>query len=204
MKVSLFLISILFSLNTYSQTLSKATFAGGCFWCMEPPFEKLKGVKSVISGYGGGTKANPTYKDVSSGSTKHREVVQVTYDPKLVSFEKLVKVFWQNIDPTDPNGQFVDQGFQYTSAIYYHDEEQKKISESSIKELNKLKIFKKPIVTKLEKFTTFYPAEDYHQDYYKKSKIKYKFYRFNSGRDKFINKYWDKKAKDSFDKSKLK
>lgn len=180
---------------------AKATFAGGCFWCMESPFEKLDGVNSVVSGYAGGTKKNPSYKEVASGSTRHVEAVQIDYDPKVVSYRKLLEVFWQQIDPTDgkelepnrPPGQFVDKGFQYTSAIFFHDDKEKELAEASRAKINNLKIFKNPVSTRIVKFTTFYPAEDYHQDYYKKNlitKTKYKYYRSRSGRDQFIDRFW--------------
>jgi len=172
------------------ENLSKAVFAGGCFWCMEAPFEKLEGVAEVISGYTGGEKENPTYQDISSGSTGHVESVQIFYDQKKVSYEKLLEVFWQQIDPTDSEGQFVDRGFQYTTAIFYYDEEQRKLAEKSKKELDKSGLYDKPIVTRIEKFDKFYEAEDYHQDYYKTNTLKYKFYRKGSGRDKFLDKIW--------------
>lgn len=193
MKTKLLILIFIFNFSAFAK-LEKATFAGGCFWCMEPPFEKLVGVKSVISGYGGGVKVSPSYKEVSSGKTKHREVVQVTYDPDLVSYKRLLEIFWMNIDPTDPNGQFVDKGFQYTSGIFYHNDEQKVLAEKSLQLLKESKKFKK-IVTPIIGFTTFYPAEEYHQDFYKKSlvtKTKYKYYRNASGRDDFINQYWKK------------
>jgi len=185
---------------------AKATFAGGCFWCMESPFEKLEGVKSVISGYAGGVKKNPLYKEVASGQTKHVEAVQVDFDPKVVSYKKLVEVFWQQIDPTDGEGQFVDRGFQYTAAIFYHNTSQENIARKSKKLVGALSIFKKKIVTRVVPFTTFYKAEEYHQDFYKKSLItrtKYKYYRARSGRDQFINKHW-KKTNFSLDQAKKK
>jgi len=169
-----------------------ATFAGGCFWCMEPPFEKLPGVQSVISGYMGGSKDKANYKDVSSGASKHLEVVQVTFDSKKVAYKKLVEVFWMNVDPTQTDGQFVDKGDQYKSAIFYHSEEQKSTAEDSKEKLGKSKRYKLPIYTKVLKAMPFYPAEDYHQDYYKKSSFRYKLYRVNSGRDDHIKKYWSK------------
>lgn len=184
-----FLMVFLISLPSFGNV---ATFAGGCFWCMEPPYEKLVGVSKVISGYAGGKEKNPKYKDVASGKTGHREAVQVHYDPSLISYQRLLEVFWMNIDPTDNSGQFVDKGFQYTAAIFYHNKEEKKLAERSLEILQKTKKFKK-IVTRLEPFTTFYPAEEYHQDYYKKNPIsaaKYKYYRNASGRDKFIQKHW--------------
>ena len=174
--------------------MEKATFAGGCFWCMEPPFENLPGVSEVISGYTGGTKKNPTYEEVSSQTTGHIESIQIIYDPKIVSYEKLLEVFWRNIDPTDSEGQFVDKGSSYVSKIFYHNEEQKQKAQKSKEDLEKSKKFNKPIVTQIVALTEFYPAEDYHQDYYKKNKLRYKFYRFNSGRDQFLEKVW---AKDS-------
>ena len=172
--------------------LEVVTLAGGCFWCMEPPFEKLKGVHTVVSGYMGGHKVNPSYKDVSSGSSGHLEVVQVTFDPKLIQLNDLLEVFWRNVNPTDPGGQFVDRGEQYGTAIFYHDLMQKKIAESSKEIIGKSKRFKKPIVTPVREATKFYPAEEYHQDYYKKSLIKYKYYRYRSGRDDYIDKTWGK------------
>jgi peptide methionine sulfoxide reductase msrA/msrB len=170
--------------------MEKATFAGGCFWCMEPPFEKLDGVSAVISGYSGGQKVNPTYEEVSAGTTGHRESVQVIYDPAKISYEKLLEVFWRQINPTDAGGQFVDRGEQYSSAIFYNSEEQKRLAEKSKEDLAKSGRFDKPIVTQIIAFTNFYPAEEYHQDYYKKNPVRYKFYRYNSGRDPFIKKIW--------------
>ncbi len=170
--------------------LSKATFAGGCFWCMEPPFERIEGVKEVISGYAGGVADNPTYQQVSSGKTKYVEAVQIIYDPKVVSYDKLLDTFWRQIDPTDNGGQFVDRGYQYTTAIFYHDEKQKEKAVKSRDYWDSTGVFSGPIVTRIEKFTTFYPAEDYHQDYYKKNPLRYKFYRSGSGRDKFLDNTW--------------
>ena len=174
--------------------LAKATFAGGCFWCMEPPFDKLDGVVSTTSGYTGGHTVNPTYQEVSAGGTGHVEAVQITYDPKKVSYEKLLEVFWHNVDPTDAGGQFCDRGSQYTSEIFYHDDEQKRLAEASKAALEKSKPFKQPIVTKIVAATTFYPAEDYHQNYYMKNPIRYKFYRFSCGRDKRLEALWGKEA----------
>ena len=179
--------------------LSKATFAGGCFWCTEADFEKVPGVVKVISGYAGGHKVNPTYSEVSSGTTGHVEAVQVNYDPAKVTYEQLVDYFWRHIDPTDPGGQFVDRGAQYRSVIFYHDEEQRQLAEKSKEALEKSGWFKKPVVTEIVKFTNFYEAEEYHQDYYKKSPFKYKYYRYGSGRDQFLEKVWgkDMSAKDT-------
>jgi len=165
---------------------------------MEPPFEKLDGVTDVISGYTGGKKANPTYEEVSSGTTGHYEAIQVTYDSAKVSYEELLDVFWKNIDPTDAGGSFADRGQQYGSAIFFHNDEQKRLAELSKERLEKSEVFDKPIVTKIIKFETFYKAEDYHQDYYKKNSIRYKSYRAGSGRDRFLDKIWkDKEIKKS-------
>ena len=171
-------------------SFEKATFAGGCFWCMEPPFEKLDGVKEVVSGYTGGHKENPTYEEVSSGKTGHVEAVQVSFDPSRISYGRLLDVLWRQIDPTDPGGQFVDRGAQYRSVIFSHTPEQKALAQKSRDELQKSGRFKKPIVTEILPAGKFYPAEEYHQDYYKKNPIRYKFYRYNSGRDQFLKKVW--------------
>jgi len=172
------------------ENLEKATFAGGCFWCMEPPFEKLEGVSEVISGYTGGHKANPTYEEVSSGGTGHLESIQVIYDPTKITYSELLDVFWKQIDPTDPGGQFVDRGSQYRSAIFYNSDEQKRLAEESKEALDKSGRYDKPIVTEIIKATVFYRAEDYHQDFYKKNPVRYKAYRYFSGRDKYIKKIW--------------
>ena len=169
-----------------------AIFAGGCFWCMESPFEKVNGVKEVISGYTGGTKENPTYEEVSSGTTGHLESIQVIYDPKKISYSQLLSIFWKQIDPTDPNGQFVDRGKQYRSAIFYKSKEEKALAEKSKQELEKTKRFSAPIVTEIIEATKFYPAEEYHQDYYKKNPVRYNYYRYGSGRDQFLKKVWGK------------
>jgi peptide-methionine (S)-S-oxide reductase len=168
--------------------LAVATFAGGCFWCMEPPFDELPGVVSTTSGYTGGRNANPTYEQVSSGTTGHAESMQVRYDPKKVSYETLLEVFWRNIDPLTANRQFCDRGPQYRSAIFYHDEEQRRLAESSKEALNGR--FAEPIVTEIEPAGAFYPAEEYHQDYYKKNPVRYKFYRWNCGRDARLSQVW--------------
>ena len=170
-----------------------ATFAGGCFWCMEPPYDKLDGVKSTISGYIGGHKDNPTYHEVSAGNTGHAEVVQVTYDPTQVSYEKLLEVFWRNVDPTTLDRQFCDGGSQYRTAVFYHDEEQHRLANGSKVALESNKPFTAPIVTEIAPATTFYPAADYHQDYYRINPLRYKFYRFNCGRDKRLNELWGDK-----------
>ncbi|PJZ71467.1 peptide-methionine (S)-S-oxide reductase [Leptospira perolatii] len=169
-----------------------AIFAGGCFWCMEPPFEKLPGVQSVISGYSGGKEKNPTYEDVSYGRTSHRESIQVTYNPKMISYEKLLEVFWKQIDPTDDGGQFADRGRQYRTAIFYKGESQRKLAEASKKKLISSGKFSKPIVTEILPAENFYPAEEYHQNYYLKNPDHYKAYRKGSGREDFIEKTWGK------------
>jgi peptide-methionine (S)-S-oxide reductase len=174
--------------NRDSTPPAKATFAGGCFWCMEPPYDELEGVISTISGYTGGTKKNPTYEQVSAGTTGHTEAVEVTYDPKKVSYEKLLDVFWRNIDPLTANAQFCDSGSQYRSAIFYHDQTQKALAEASKKRLQDR--FKQPIVTEIVRASEFYPAEDYHQDYYKKNPIRYKIYRYGCGRDSRLQELW--------------
>ncbi len=168
----------------------RAVFAGGCFWCMEPPYEKLDGVSEVISGYTGGHKDNPTYKEVSRGGTGHLEAVEIYYDPKKVSYDKLLDVFWRQVNPTDPGGQFVDRGESYKTAIFYVGETQKVLAEDSKRRLDASGRYDKPVITPIVKATTFYRAEEYHQDYYKKSPIRYKFYRFNSGRDQFLKRVW--------------
>ena len=170
-----------------------ATFAGGCFWCMTPPFEKLPGVTSVQCGYTGGTVKNPTYEEVCTGTTGHAEAVQVTYDPSKVSYQTLVDTFWRNIDPTQENAQFADQGTQYRTAIFYHDAEQKRIAEASREALAKSGKFKEPIVTEIVPASDFYPAEDYHQDYYKKNPFRYNAYKVGSGRAGFLHRTWGEK-----------
>ena len=166
------------------------TLAGGCFWCMQAPFEKVQGVVKVVAGYAGGIEPNPTYEEVSSGKTKYRESIQVYFDPEVISFSEILEVYWRQFDPTDASGSFHDRGHQYTSAIFYHDDIQKEVAEKSKKELDKSGIFNEPIVTPIIKFTTFYPAEEYHQDYYKKNPERYHSYRKGSGRDEFIMAHW--------------
>jgi peptide methionine sulfoxide reductase msrA/msrB len=170
--------------------LSTATFAGGCFWCVEADFEKVHGVVEVVSGYTGGHTDNPTYEEVSGGGTGHVEAVQVFYDPEKVSYQELLDVFWRHVDPTDPDGQFVDRGSQYRSVIFYHDDQQRRLAEESKKALEASGMFGKPIVTEIVKFVKFFRAEDYHQDYYKNHPLRYKYYRWNSGRDQFLKKVW--------------
>ncbi len=171
-----------------------ATFAGGCFWCMEPPYDKLPGVSATISGYMGGRTVNPTYEQVSSGSTGHAEVVQVVYDPKKVTYEKLLEVFWVNVDPTVKDRQFCDSGSQYRTSIFFHDEAQRKSAEASKAALDKSKPFKEALVTPIEMAGAFYPAEDYHQDYYTKNPVRYNFYRNGCGRDARLKQIWGDKA----------
>ncbi len=179
----------------------KATFAGGCFWCTESDFEKVDGVIEVISGYTGGHKDHPTYTEVSGGGTGHTEVIQVTYDPSKVSYKALLEIFWRHVDPADPGGQFVDRGSQYRTAIFYHNEEQKGLAEASKAELAASGRFDKPIVTEIVKLSVFYPAEDYHQNYYKKNPIPYKNYRNGSGRDQFLKRVWGDSGKKTLKKS---
>ena len=169
---------------------AKAVFAGGCFWCMEPPYDKLDGVVSTTSGYIGGQKKNPTYEEVSSGRTGHTEAVEVVYDPKKVSYQKLLDVFWRNIDPTVKDQQFCDVGSQYRSGIFYHNDDQKRLTEASKAALEKSKPFKGTIVTEITRATEFYPAEDYHQDYYLKNPVRYKFYVNGCGRYARLKQLW--------------
>jgi peptide-methionine (S)-S-oxide reductase len=171
-----------------------ATFAGGCFWCMEGPFEKLPGVVSVTSGYTGGQKKNPTYEEVSSGVTGHAESVQIVYDPKTVSYDKLLEVYWHNIDPLQANAQFCDHGSQYRSAIFFHDAAQQQAAEASKKALEASGKLSGKIVTQIVPASTFYPAEDYHQDYYKKNPIRYQTYRMGCGRDRRLKELWGAEA----------
>jgi len=195
MKIIAALISCAFAItactnNSTALNLDQATFAGGCFWCIEAPFDKLPGVVSAISGYTGGPEENPTYGQVSSGSTGHLEAVQVTYDPQKVTYRELLDLFWRQFDPTDAGGSFYDRGHHYTSAVFYHNEEQKKLAEASKIALDKSGRFAKPIVTPIHPQMKFYPAEDYHQDYHKKNPSHYNRYRTGSGRDKFIQEVW--------------
>src|SRR5690606_38673361 len=169
---------------------SVATFAGGCFWCVEADFEKVGGVIEAISGFTGGDEPNPSYKEVSAGLTGHVEAVQVYYDPARLSYTDLLEIFWTHIDPTDSGGQFVDRGAQYRSAIFYHDKEQKHLAEESKRKLASSGIFDRPVVTEIRPLKEFYQAEDYHQDYYKTHPLRYRFYRFNSGRDQFLEDAW--------------
>ncbi len=170
------------------QRIDTATFGGGCFWCMEPPFDTLPGVRSVISGYIGGHVANPTYEQVSAGRTGHAEVVQIVYDPAGVSYAKLLDIFWHNVDPLTPNAQFCDQGSQYRSAVFHHGDEQRELAVASRDQLQAR--FNRPIVTEIVPATTFYRAEEYHQGYYRKNPGRYKLYRWNCGRDRRLRALW--------------
>jgi peptide methionine sulfoxide reductase msrA/msrB len=178
------------SMKNNTGKTATAVFAGGCFWCTESDFEKVDGVIDAISGYTGGHVKNPSYNQVSAGGTGHLESVKVIYDPSKVSYEQLLDYFWRHVDPTDPGGQFVDRGSQYRSAIFYANETQKRLAEKSKQQLEASGKFNKPIVTEILPLGKFYPAEDYHQDYYKKNPIRYHYYRYGSGRDQFLKKTW--------------
>ena len=167
-----------------------ATFAGGCFWCMEGPFDELDGVLSTTSGYTGGQTVNPTYEEVSAGGTGHAEAVQVMYDPQKISYQELLAVYWPNTDPTTPDAQFCDHGSQYRPEIFYHDDKQRQSAEASKEEIKRTKTFSAPLVTEITQATAFYPAEEYHQDFYQKNPIRYKFYRFTCGRDARLATLW--------------
>jgi len=176
--------------------IEEATFAGGCFWCMEHPFEKENGVKSVISGYTGGQQKNPTYQEVSSGESGHLEAIQIRYDSTKINYQDLLDIFIRQINPTDSGGQFADRGPQYRSAIFYHNEQQKQATKKFLKKMNASKKYPQAIVTEILPATPFYPAEEYHQDYYKKNPLRYKAYRFGSGRDHYLKSIWKKESKD--------
>ena len=176
----------------HADQVGTATFAGGCFWCMQPPFDGLDGVISTTVGYTGGHTRNPTYEEVESGGTGHTEAIQITYDPKKIGYAKLLDVFWHNIDPLTPNGQFCDLGTQYRSAIFYHNDEQKRLAEESKKTLETSGRFQEPIVTEIVPASAFYPAEDYHQGYYRKNPVRYHYYRYRCGRDQRLDKLWGK------------
>lgn len=192
------LLTLIFSCLTTSvavaeHTKETAIFAGGCFWCMEPPFDKIDGVISTTSGYTGGHKKNPTYAEVSAGGTGHAEAIQIVYDPEKVTYPELLDVFWHNIDPVAVNRQFCDGGTQYRSAIFYLSEAQEKAARESLQKLEKNKPFKEPIATEIKAASSFYPAEDYHQDYYQKNPVRYKFYRYRCGRDDRLEQLWGEK-----------
>lgn len=184
--------------SSFAQTPARAVaiFAGGCFWCMEPPFDKLDGVTATISGYTGGVKPNPTYEQVSAGTTGHLEVVRVEYDPARVTYERLLEVFWRNIDPLDAHGQFCDKGEQYLSAIFVADDQQRTAAEASKAALERSGKLPGPIVTRILPAAPFYPAEEYHQDYYRKNPLKYSYYRWGCGRDARLERLWGPAPKD--------
>lgn len=174
--------------------LDVATFAGGCFWCTESDFEKLDGVEKAISGYTGGSLKNPSYETVSSGATQHLESVEVYYDPAIISYDELLDAFWKMVNPTDKGGQFVDRGYQYTTAIFTHNPQQRAAAEASRQRLDASGRYDKPIVTPIRDASSFYPAEEYHQNYYKRNPVRYHFYRWNSGRDQYLEKTWGDQA----------
>ena len=189
-KFYILLFSIIFSTNSFSQEIEKVYFAGGCFWCMEESFEKLDGVIEVISGYSGGITSNPTYKEVTYGDTGHFETVEIIYDKSLINFEKLLKIFWINIDPFDAKGQFCDKGYSYKSVAFFKTEDQKNQILNSIKKIEK--DFNKEVVTYVRKFDKFYKAEDNHQNYYQEYFVNYLLYKKGCGREKRLNSIWKK------------
>ena len=189
-KIYILLFSIIFSTNSFSQEIEKVYFGGGCFWCMEESFEKLDGVIEVISGYSGGTTSNPTYKEVTYGDTGHFETVEIIYDKSLINFEKLLKIFWINIDPFDAKGQFCDKGYSYRSVAFFKTEGQKNQILNSIKKIEK--DFNKEVVTYVRKFDKFYKAEDNHQNYYQEYFVNYLLYKKGCGREKRLNSIWKK------------
>ncbi len=189
MKILLLSLFMLFPINfVYSDNLNKAYFAGGCFWCMEESFEKLSGVKEVISGYSGGSTTNPTYNDVTFGDTGHFEVVEIVYDKKIISYEELLKNFWLNIDPFDSFGQFCDKGYSYRSVAFYQNKFEKNLINSSITKIENK--FKKKVVTFVRKFEIFYKAEDKHQDYYQEYLLNYLMYKKSCGREELLERIW--------------
>ncbi len=195
MKIFLTILLLSFSsvvLADEAMQPQQAIFAGGCFWCMEPPFEKLEGVSAVISGFTGGQVPNPSYEQVIAGNTGHVETVEIHFDPQLVSYEQLLHIFWRQINPTDAGGQFVDRGDHYRSAIFYLNDAQRLAAERSRDELAASGVFNLPIVTDILPAGPFYPAEEYHQDYYKKNPLRYRYYRYGSGRDGFLDRVWGK------------
>lgn len=187
-----FILVALWLAPANAQNRAVAIFAGGCFWCLEPPFDKLDGVLSTTSGYIGGSKADPTYEQVTSGRTGHYEAIQIEYDPARIGYGQLLEVFWRNIDPVDPTGQFCDKGPQYRSAIFVVDEEQRRLAEASKSALDKSGKLPGRVVTEILPAAKFYAAEDYHQDYYRKNPGRYTFYRWNCGRDRRLQQLWDK------------
>ena len=183
-------------LATTDEELATVTFAGGCFWCVESDFDKVPGVVETISGYTGGTVANPDYKQVTKGGTGHREAVQIRYDPKQVSYERLLHIFWRSVDPTDGDGQFCDRGESYQTAIFAGNDEERRLAEASKEALAQSMVLDAPVVTPVELAGEFYPAEDYHQDYYTKNPVRYRFYRLSCGRDFRVQQIWGKEAHD--------
>ena len=179
--------------------LAVATFAGGCFWCVESDFDTVPGVVETISGYTGGTADNPTYKQVTAGGTGHREAVQIRYDPKQVSYERLLHIFWRSVDPTDGGGQFCDRGESYQTAIFAGNEEERRLAEASKEALEQSMVLDARVVTPIEAAGEFHPAEDYHQDYYTKNPVRYRFYRFSCGRDSRVQQLWGKQAHDGIE-----
>ena len=179
--------------------LAVATFAGGCFWCVESDFDTVPGVVETISGYTGGTADDPTYKQVTAGGTGHREAVQIRYDPKQVSYERLLHIFWRSVDPTDGGGQFCDRGESYQSAIFAGNEEERRLAEASKEALEQSMVLDARVVTPVETAGEFYPAEDYHQDYYTKNPFRYRYYRFACGRDSRVQQVWGKQAHDGIE-----
>ncbi|GAV20498.1 peptide-methionine (S)-S-oxide reductase [Mariprofundus micogutta] len=191
--ILMWMVMIMVAPAIAAEKTESATFAGGCFWCMEHPFDELNGVISTTSGYVGGSKENPTYEEVSAGITGHTEAVQIVFDPSVVSYKELLDVYWRNSDPTTANRQFCDVGTQYRPGIFYHSEAQKQAAEVSKATLMQNKSFKEDIVTEITAAGSFWPAEDYHQDYYLKNPVRYKFYRYNCGRDQRLEQLWGKK-----------
>ncbi len=178
--------------SAWAQTSQIATFAGGCFWCIESDFDKIPGVQKTVSGYTSGTTSNPSYRDVAGGTTGHREALQITFDPSKVTYNQLLEAFWRSVDPTDPGGQFCDRGRPYETAVFVHDEAQNKLANAS--KAAAMKALGRPIVTPIEPASTFYPAEDYHQDYYQKNPLRYRFYRWNCGRNQRVKELWGDQA----------
>ncbi|MFP4409295.1 MAG: peptide-methionine (S)-S-oxide reductase MsrA [Alkalispirochaetaceae bacterium] len=196
-RVGSLLLLLLFGLlgtTLWAEESAKATFAGGCFWCMEEAFDKVDGVSETISGYAGGDVADPTYEQVTSGNTGHYEVLQVTYDPDVVSYEELLYHFWRNVDPVDGGGQFCDRGSQYLSAIFYHDRRQERLARNSLRELESSDRFSRPIATDIIELDEFYPAEGYHQNYYERNPLRYNFYKTACGREARLRSVWGEEA----------
>ena len=185
---------------TSDDGLATAIFAGGCFWCVESDFDAVPGVVETVSGYTGGTAADPTYKQVTEGGTGHREAVQIRYDPKQVAYERLLHVFWRSVDPTDDGGQFCDRGESYQTAIFVGNEEERRLAEASKEALELSQVLDAPVVTPIEAATEFYPAEGYHQDYYTKNPVRYRFYRFSCGRDSRVQQLWGDQAHEGIER----